>query len=128
MYTTQRVGAFTILGIGGLLITFVPAALESRATTSLIVVLAIAGVVLVSSGRLWFERILANEGNYDERQMAIRYRSGWVVSWVLLSAIWGIWSIEFFTDVRLPQGWFALLGTGGFLLQGASHVLFKRWM
>ncbi|MFC6823752.1 hypothetical protein [Halopelagius fulvigenes] len=97
-------------------------------TTDLIVVLAIVGAVLISSGRLWFERILASEGDYDERQMEIRYRSGWVVFWILLSTIWAIWSIEFFTDVRLPEGWFALLGVGGFLLQGASQVLFKRWV
>lgn len=128
MYSTQRVGAIAVLGIGGLLITFVPAALESRATTNLIVVIAIAGGVLISTGRLWFERILASEGDYDERQMAIRYRSGWVVFWILLSTIWAIWSIEFFTDMRLPQGWFALLGAGGFLLQRTSHVLLKRWM
>ncbi|XVH31257.1 hypothetical protein ACNS7O_12800 [Haloferacaceae archaeon DSL9] len=128
MHSIQRVSAITVLGIGGLLITFVPAALESRATTDFIMMLAIAGAVLISSGRLWFERILASEGDYDERQMAIRYRSGWVVSWILLSTIWAIWSIEFFTDMRLPQGWFALLGAGGFLLQGASHILFKRWM
>lgn len=91
-------------------------------------VLAITGVILISIGRLWFERILDIEGDYDERQMAIRYRSGWVVSWVLIPTIWAIWSIEFFTNMRLPQGWFALLGTGGFLLQSASHVLLKRRM
>lgn len=128
MYTRQRIGAIAVLGIGFLLITFVPAALESRATPELIVILVIAGVVLLSTGRMRFERILASEGEYDERQMAIRYRSGWVVSWVLISTIWGLWSIEFFTDLRLPEGWFAVLGVGGFLLQGATHVLLKRWM
>lgn len=117
-----------ILGIGFVLITFVPAALQSRATTGFIVVLAIAGGILLSIDRLWLERILAREGDYDEQQMAIRYRSSWVVLWVLIPTIWVIWSIEFFTDLRLPQGWFALLGLGAFLLQSASHTLLKRRM
>ncbi|WP_264556445.1 hypothetical protein [Halocatena marina] len=128
MYTRQRVGAISILGIGFLLITFVPAALESRGATDLIVGLAITGGVLLSTGNLWLERVLASEGEYDERQIAIRYRSGWIVFWILISTIWAIWSIEFFTDLRLPEGWFAVLGAGGFLLQSATHVLLKRLM
>lgn len=128
MPSIQRVGAIAILGIGFLLLTFVPAALESRALPDLLVVLAIVGGVLMTIGILWDERIRYNEGEYDERQMAIRYRSGWVVFWVLMSTIWTIWSIEFFTDMRLPQGWFALLGAGGVFLHSASLALLKRWM
>lgn len=128
MYSTSRIGAIVVLGIGGLLITFVPATLESRVSPDLIMILAIAGAVFLSSGRLWFEKILTREGDYDDRWMIIRYRSGWVVAWVLLSTIWAIWSIEFFTEMRLPQGWFALLGTGGIVLQGTCQFLLKRWM
>ncbi|WP_227355890.1 hypothetical protein [Haladaptatus salinisoli] len=128
MYSIQRIGAIAVLGIGFVLITFVPAGLESRATRGLIVGLAIAGGVLLSIGRLWFERIRYSEGEYDERQMAIQYQSGWVVFWILISSIFVIWSIGFFTDMRLPPGAFALLGAGGILLQSASHVLLKRRM
>ena len=128
MFTTQRVGAIAFLGIGFLLITFVPAAIHSWAATDLIVVLAIAGVVFLSTGKLWFERTRDIEGDYDERQMAIRYRSGWVAFWILIPTIWAIWSIEFFTDMRLLPGAFSLIGLGGFLLQSASHVLLKRRM
>lgn len=128
MYSTKRAGAMAVLGIGFLLITFIPAALESRALPDLIVGLAIAGGVLISIGRLWLDSIRYSEGELDERQMAIQYRSGWVLSWVLISTIWAIWSIEFFTDMRLPEGWSGLLGTGAVLLQSASHVLLKRRM
>lgn len=128
MLTTNRTAAATLTGIGFLLITFGQVVIESWATNNVHLLVAIVGVVLMGAGGIWWEWLRNVEGEYDERQMAIRYRSGWITFQVLIVMIWGLWSLQFFSTWRLPPSGFALLGAGGFAMQSASHIVLKRSM
>lgn len=115
-------------GIGFLLIAVVPSVLESRVPTGVHLILGGAAVLFLSSGKIWWESELRSEGEYDERQIAIRYRSGWLTFWVLTWAIWGLWSVQHFSTWQASADVFLVLGLGALGLQRVGHVILKRRM
>lgn len=128
MASVHRIAAATLAGTGLMLITVGQVVLESWATNRVHLLVAGVGVVLLSTGGLWLESLRHVEGEYDERQMAIRYRSGWLTCWVLITTILALWIVQLFSSWRGSVGVFAVLGVGGAGLQGVGHVILKRRM
>lgn len=128
MASTRRIAAGVLVGTGFVLITFVQRALEPWASPRLHVLAAGVGVVLLSIGGLWWESRRHVDGVYDDREMAIRYRAGWLAFWVVAATAFGLGSVELFSTWRLPPGGANLLGAGGIGLQSAGHFILKRRM
>lgn len=128
MVAKRRTVAVVVWGVGFLLLAVVPSILESRITTGVHLVLGGAAVLFLSSGKIWWESELHTGGEYDERQMSIRYRSGWLSFWVLAWVIWGLWSVQNFSTWQASADVFLVLGLGALGLQGVGHVILKRRM
>lgn len=126
MASTKRIAAGLLTGIGFVLITFGQVVLEPWASPRFHLLIAGVGVVLLSGGGLWWESRRHVDGEYDDREMAIRYRSGWLAFWVLTATAFGLGSVELFSTWRLPPGGTNLLGAGGIALMVAGHFLLKR--
>lgn len=126
MITPKRIAVAALGVLGFFLITFVPLSIRSWASAELLAALAVTGGILFSAGGMGIERLRQIEGDYDERQTEIRFRSGWYAFWFVMAPVWAMFSIRLFTELMIPLWAFAIVGPGGLAVQWAIVLFLSR--
>jgi len=113
MLSPYRIAPIAMGILGFLLLSFIPAAISSWATRIHFQALALLGGTLLIGSAVGHDR-LKRDRNLDDSPSYRRYRSSWYALQVLTVSLWAMWSVAFFTDMKIPYwslGILALLGT-----------------
>jgi hypothetical protein len=126
MLRRERIAAFALMVIGGVLVAGVPSLVGETLSRELLLGLSVVGGGILWGGVLWDDTICRR--GRDERQAEIHYRAGYNTAIALFVLIGMVFSVAVNLDAAVPTMSLWVLTVAGLVVYFGSVVWLKRRM